>query len=333
MGRHSRRHSSSRSRSRSRSRDSRRHHSRNRSYDRSRHRHHRSYSRDRSDSYDRHSSRKDHSESRYHRSHGHHSRDRSVSKSQSHKDDGKKDVQNKEVTPKQEIKAPVPKEDVSTNSSEFLLPVKTSAGPKRVFRFDERGREINEFGEVIDTPIIKPLATLSINKKQQQKNQINPYHCQFCLISRYLSTFTPGKGAKEVPKIKNRRIVDSRIKIANREIRRHKALNFVKEGSIVKFAEEVRKKAARAQVSQSTLAQTQTQTQTQDKPEETGKVESTPIQDPSALPPPNHYPVPDMEWWDYDFLPAEICQEVKDNHYMGELHYDMLSLDHCITKE
>lgn len=181
MGRHSRRHSSSRSRSRSR--DSHRHHSRNRSYDRSRHRHHRSYSRDRSDSYDRHSSRKDHSESRYHRSHGHHSRDRSVSKSQSHKDNENKDVKSKEVTSKQEIKPSVPKETVTTNSSEFLLPVKTSAGPKRVFRFDERGREINEFGEVIDTPIIKPVATLSINKKQQQKSQINPYHSQFPISS------------------------------------------------------------------------------------------------------------------------------------------------------
>lgn len=331
MGRHSRRHSSSRSRSRSRSRDSHRHHSRNYSYDRSRHRHHRSYSRDRSDSYDRHSSRKDHSESRYHRSHNHHSRDRSVSKSQSHKDNENKDVKSKEVTSKQEIKPSVPKETITTNSSEFLLPVKTSAGPKRVFRFDERGREINEFGEVIDTPIIKPVATLSINKKQQQKNQINPYHSQFCLITRYLSTFTPGKGAKEVPKIKNRRIVDSRIKIANREVRRQKALNFVKEGSIVKFAEEVRKKAARAQVSQTTLAQTPTETE--DKPEETGKAESTPIQDPSALPPPNHYSVPDMEWWDYDFLPADISQSVKENHYLGELNYDMLSMDHCITKE
>lgn len=97
----------------------------------------------------------------------------------------------------------------------------------------------------------------------------------------------------------------------------------------MKFAEEVRKKAARAQVSQTTLAQTETE----DKPEETGKDESTPIQDPSALPPPNHYSVPDMEWWDYDFLPADISQSVKENHYIGELNYDMLSMDHCITKE
>ena len=143
---------------------------------------------------------------------------------------------------------------------------------------------------------------------------------------RYLSTFTPGKGVKVAPKIKNRHIVDSRIKIANREIRRHKALNFVKEGSIVKFAEEVRKKAARALVSQTTLAETQ----------EVEKKEETvlsPIQDPSALPPPNHFTVPDMEWWDYDFLPADICKEVKENHYVGELSYDMLRLENCITKE
>ena len=33
---------------------------------------------------------------------------------------------------------------------------------------------VNEFGEVIETPIIKPMATLKINRKQQQKSQINP---------------------------------------------------------------------------------------------------------------------------------------------------------------
>ena len=155
-------------------------------------------------------------------------------------------------------------------------------------------------------------------------------------IISYLSTFTPGKGTKAAPKIKNRLIVDSRIKIANREVRRHKALKFVKEGSIVKFAEEVRKKAARALVSQATLTEAQAQDdqagqQASDAKEVTSP--TTPIQDPSALPPPNHYTVPDMEWWDYDFLPADICKEVKANQYMGELSYDMLQMEHCITRE
>lgn len=215
---------------------------------------------------------------------------------------------------------------IKSDSGEFLLPVKSTSGPKRIFRFDDRGREINEFGEVIETPIIKPVATLSINKKQQQKNQINPYDVYNVFYYRYLSTFTPGKGAKTAPKIKNRHIVDSRIKVANREVRRRKALNFVKEGSIVKFAEEVRKKAARALVSQTTLAETQ---EVEGKEEK----ETSPIQDPSALPPPNHYTVPDMEWWDYDFLPDAICKEVKENRYVGELSYDMVCLENCITKE
>lgn len=122
-------------------------------------------------------------------------------------------------------------------------------------------------------------------------------------------------------------VVDSRIKTSNREVRGHKALNFIKEGSIVKFAEESRKKAARALVSQATLAEVQP------KPEGEEEKQNTPIQDPSSLPPPNHYSVPDMEWWDYDFLPEAICKEVKDNHYIGELSYSMCQLENCITKE
>lgn len=173
MGRHSRRDSNSQSRSRSR--DSRRYHSRSRSNDRSRRRHHRRHdSRDRSTSYDRRSSRRDRHRSHYDRSVSRQSRDRSRSTSPSSSKYRESDEKKSETQKVDNSKAPISKTTSVTNSSEFLLPVKSSTGPKRVFRFDDRGREINEFGEVIDTPIIKPVATLSINKRQQQKNQINP---------------------------------------------------------------------------------------------------------------------------------------------------------------
>lgn len=54
------------------------------------------------------------------------------------------------------------------------MPLKTDTAPKKALRFDDRGREINEFGEIVETTIIKPVATLAINQKRQQKSEINP---------------------------------------------------------------------------------------------------------------------------------------------------------------
>ena len=59
------------------------------------------------------------------------------------------------------------------------------------------------------------------------------------MMRSYLSTFTPGKSLTAAPKLKNRFIVDPRIKTSNREVRKKKALNFIKEGTYVKRAEEM----------------------------------------------------------------------------------------------
>ena len=61
-----------------------------------------------------------------------------------------------------------------TSSAKFIMPLKTEAATKKTIRFDDRGREINEFGEVVEKAIIKPVATLSINRKKQQTAEINP---------------------------------------------------------------------------------------------------------------------------------------------------------------
>lgn len=61
-----------------------------------------------------------------------------------------------------------------SSSAKFIMPLKTDAAPKKALRFDDRGREINEFGEIVETTIIKPVATLAINQKRQQKSEINP---------------------------------------------------------------------------------------------------------------------------------------------------------------
>ena len=125
---------------------------------------------------------------------------------------------------------------------------------------------------------------------------------------------------------------DPRIKVTNRDIRRKKALNFVKEGTFTKRAEEMRAKEVRAMVSQTTLADAAVaQKEDQDKMME--EEQDTPIKDPMAMPPPPHNPVPVMEWWDYDLLPSEIAQSVKEDTYEGEVTWEMLNLDHCITKE
>lgn len=58
--------------------------------------------------------------------------------------------------------------------NQFILDLNKPTTKRRAFRFDEHGNEVNEFGEVIDAPIIRPAATLKINRKQQQKSQVNP---------------------------------------------------------------------------------------------------------------------------------------------------------------
>ena len=128
---------------------------------------------------------------------------------------------------------------------------------------------------------------------------------------------------------KNRFMQDPRIKLNPRDNRKKKALSFIKEGSIAKLAEEMRTKEARAMISQATISDTKEA----EVPEERKETTETPIVDPTALPPPPHYPVPVMEWWDFDFLPEDVAKSVKADEYEEELSFDMLSFDNCITKE
>lgn len=228
----------------------------------------------------------------------------------------------------------VPVED----ANQFILDLNKPTTKRRAFRFDEHGNEVNEFGEVIDAPIIKPAATLKINRKQQQKSQINPSCWLWRVMCSYLSTFTPGKNPTAAPKLKNRYIMDPRIKTSNREVRKKKALNFIKEGTYIKRAEEMRTKSVRDQISQATLAQTsEAANAAPDAVREAKDVvlgtENTPIQDPSALPPPPHNPTPLMEWWDFELLPAEVAQDAREGAFDEDMNYDNVSLENCITKE
>lgn len=143
----------------------------------------------------------------------------------------------------------------------------------------------------------------------------------------YLSTCSPSGSSK--PKLKNRAIMDPRIKTSLHDVRRKKEFNFIKEGTFLKRAEEMRAQEVRATISQTTLAETIEPKSVTEKKEEA----ETPIKDPTALPPPPHNPVPVMEWWDYDLLPEDISKAAKAGEYEDDVSFNMLSLDHCITKE
>lgn len=167
MGSHSHRQPSSRSESRDRSR----HRHRARSRDRHHHRHH-DDSRSRSREYSR---RRDRSESSR-RSHRH---DRSRSRREARSNSGSPQPRLEGSTPVEPKKIdsvkPLPSSFSTTDSSQYLLSVKPTSTVTRSLRFDEKGRELNEFGEVIEAEIIKPEYTLAINRKQQPKSQINPF--------------------------------------------------------------------------------------------------------------------------------------------------------------
>ena len=170
------RHSSRRSRSRSPSSDSYRHR-RDDSYSRSRHRHHRSYDRNRSGSRDSRRHRSDRSRSSHRRSRDRrsHSRryDRSSSRSRSPRREEKARSVVEEASKTASSVQTVPTVPAG-DASQFILDLNKPTTKRRAFRFDEHGNEVNEFGEVIDAPIIRPAATLKINRKQQQKSQVNP---------------------------------------------------------------------------------------------------------------------------------------------------------------
>ena len=166
MGSRSHRPSSSRSESRERSR----HRRRDRSHDRHHHRHYddsRSRSRERS-------RRRDRSESSR-RSHRHdRSRSRREARSPSLSPERKPHESTQSEPKKVESVKPLPSSFSATDSSQYLLSVKPTSTVTRSLRFDEKGRELNEFGEVVEAQIIKPEYTLAINRKQQPKSQINP---------------------------------------------------------------------------------------------------------------------------------------------------------------
>lgn len=216
---------------------------------------------------------------------------------------------------------PLPSSFATTDSSQYLLSVKPTSTVTRSLRFDEKGRELNEFGEVIEAEIIKPEYTLAINRKQQPKSQINPY------LASLNSTKAGFKN-----KLKNRSLLDPRIKVSSRDVRRKNALTFIKQGTYTKLAEEMRSKTARALVSKQTLAEAL-------KPEipADSQAPETPIPDATSLPPPPHNPVPAMEWWDADFLPAELRESVRDGSFTGSFGgsdaWSSLRFDLCLTKD
>lgn len=94
----------------------------------------------------------------------------------------------------------------------------------------------------------------------------------------------------------------------------------------------MRSKTARALVSKQTLAEAL-------KPEipADSQAPETPIPDTTSLPPPPHNPVPAMEWWDADFLPAELRESVRDGSFTGSFGgsdaWSSLRFDLCLTKE
>ena len=167
MGSHSHRQLSSRSESRDRSR----HRHRDRSRDRHHHRHH-DDSRSRSREYSR---RRDRSESsrRSHR----HDRSRSRREARSNSESPQRRIEGGTAAEPKKVESvkPLPSSFATTDSSQYLLSVKPTSTVTRSLRFDEKGRELNEFGEVIEAEIIKPEYTLAINRKQQPKSQINPF--------------------------------------------------------------------------------------------------------------------------------------------------------------
>lgn len=151
------------------------------------------------------------------------------------------------------------------------------------------------------------------------------------MIFRYLASLNATKASFK-SKLKNRSLLDPRIKIASRDARHKNALTFIKKGTYTKLAEEMRNKTARALVSKQTLAEVL-------KPEIPADTQAseTPIPDVTSLPPPPHNPVPIMEWWDAAFLPAELSESVKDGSFDGSFDgsevWSSLRFDLCITKE
>ncbi|KAK8812314.1 hypothetical protein WA158_007548 [Blastocystis sp. Blastoise] len=210
---------------------------------------------------------------------------------------------------------------------------------KRVFRIDSQGREVDEDGHVISSSVIKPEATLLINRNKQQSSSLNPYLSHMDIKPR-----KKGFGAD---------IVDPSIHIRNRDNRGKKGLQFVAEGSISRKADQIRNKYVRELISQETTQgpkEEDIQINTNFAPVEPVSPSTTSPTDKTispalessipagnngfTLPPPLHNPVPQFEWWDRTFLPEDLAGQFKSIHdvVMG-VNYDMCSLENCETKE
>nr|CCA16522.1 U4/U6 small nuclear ribonucleoprotein Prp3 putative [Albugo laibachii Nc14] len=166
---------------------------------------------------------------------------------------------------------------------------------------DEQGRQIDESGNVINENIAPTIATLKANKASTRIAQ-NPY-----LVFR------------NIDKEDKLDYLDPRLKVRKRETRAEKTFNFVKQGTFVKQAEQVRAREAktmlagftsgrnpRAYKKESIVAIDEEKSDVANKTDgETQPELAIPENLDVAVPLKPDSNTPDIEWWDVAYLPKE----------------------------
>ncbi|DAZ95508.1 TPA: hypothetical protein N0F65_001847 [Lagenidium giganteum] len=162
---------------------------------------------------------------------------------------------------------------------------------------DDQGRQIDESGKVVADAIgVAPVVTLKANKATNRSNQ-NPY------LSH-----------RSVDKDDKLDALDPRLRVTKRETRATKSLNFVKQGTYVKQAEQVRAREAKKMLAGFTSgrnprgyeqASIVPMDEVDDGAEATaGQPTAMEVHDVDVPLRPD-FTTPDVEWWDVDYLPKE----------------------------
>ena len=169
---------------------------------------------------------------------------------------------------------------------------------KAVYRpllLDSQGREIDTRGLVVKSsgPIKTLVANVAVSQAQKKKE--NPY----------LQHTKPPNLSEEVVKDLS---YDDRVRVANRETRSKKALNFVDAGTYLKQADIIRAKEERKLIAGylSGRKAPEIVADEEDAVVESSKILSKPPEGENIPPPTDDNIVPSMEWWDESFLPKDI---------------------------
>ncbi|CAH0489532.1 unnamed protein product [Peronospora farinosa] len=230
-------------------------------------------------------------------------------------------------------------ETAAPTALQYAVPGSGSTFMPAPLLLDEQGREIDAAGNVVaEKSTVTPVALLKANQGGARRGDVAKK-----IQNPYLSHRTADAEDKM-------EVVDPRLKTVKRETRARKTFNFVKQGTYVKQAEQVRARDAKKMMAGFTSGRNPRGYQKElivpidddantvlDNSDTTSTMEFDNID----VPPQPETCTPDIEWWDVEYLPKDkraivdkygfIKANVRKENPVAIVTYADMKLKYCGT--